>query len=162
MNTQAEPSQATNKQPNADYCFVCGRKNPHGLYMSFYDDGKQEVHSEVTLGDMYQGYPGIAHGGISTAILDETVARVAMIGDHHHLMVSVKLDVKFRQPVPLHTRLKVVGRAVKMRGRLGQAVGQIILPDGTIAVEASMTLADIPKEVLESTSFEDLGWRLDD
>ena len=113
------------KQPNSDHCFICGRKNPHGLYMTFYDNEHDEVLSEYTVPDDYQSYPGIVHGGIVAAMLDEAVGRVAMIEDHHHFMMSVKLEVKYRRPVPTETPLRIVGRIVKLRGRLGKAVGEI-------------------------------------
>ena len=51
------------KQPNSDDCFVCGRKNPVGLYMTFYHDGERKVFSEVTIPEHFQGYPGVVHGG---------------------------------------------------------------------------------------------------
>lgn len=149
------------RQPNSDLCFVCGRKNPRGLYMTFYDDGENEVYSDYTVPDEYQSYPGIVHGGIVASMLDEVVGRVAMIGDHHHFMFSVKLGVKYRHPVPTETPLKVIGRIVKLRGRLGRAVGQIIMPDGMIAAEASLTLADVPDEIVSGANLEALGWYVD-
>ncbi|MFQ5571458.1 MAG: PaaI family thioesterase [Rhodothermales bacterium] len=150
-----------NKQPNSDHCFVCGRKNPRGLYMAFYDDGRDEVRAEHTIPGDYQGYPGMVHGGVLAAVLDEAVGRVAMIRDHHHFMMSVRLEVKYRRPVPTETPLTVVGRIVRLRGRLGQAVGEIILPDGTVAVEATMTLADVPEKILAAVDMDALGWRVD-
>ena len=149
------------RQPNSDYCFVCGRKNPHGLYMTFYDNGKNEVCSEYIVAEEYQGYPGVVHGGIVASMLDEVVARVSMIDDHHHFMMSVKLEVKYRHPVPTQTPLKIVGRIVKLRGRLGKAVGEVILPDGTVAADSTMTLADVPDELLAKTNLEALGWYID-
>jgi len=149
------------QQPNSDFCFVCGRQNPRGLYMIFYDDGENVVSSHYTVPDVYQGYPGVVHGGVVAAMLDEVVGRVAMIGDHHHFMMSVKLEVKYRHPVPTETPLHIVGRAVRMRGRLGKAVGQIFVPDGTLAAEASMTLADVPAEILAGADLTALGWRID-
>lgn len=149
------------KQPNSDHCFICGRKNPHGLYMTFFDNGENEVVSQYTVSEDYQSYPGIVHGGIVAAMLDEVVGRVAMIDDHHHFMMSVKLEVKYRHPVPTNTLLKIIGRVVKLRGRLGQAVGEVVLPDGTIAAESAMTLADVPAAMLEGVNLEALGWRID-
>ena len=150
-----------NKQPNSDYCFVCGRKNPRGLYMVFYDNGQDEVYAEHVVPAAYQGYPGIVHGGVQAAMLDEVVGRVAMIEDHHHFMRSVKLEVKYRHPAPVETPLKIVGRLVQLRGRLGQAVGEIRLPDGTLATEAAMTLADLPDDLRIERNLEALGWRVD-
>ncbi len=152
---------ALNKQPNSDHCFICGRKNPHGLYMTFYDNGENEVISEYTVSEDYQSYPGIVHGGIVATMLDEVVGRVSMIGDHHHFMMSVKLEVKYRHPVPTETPLKIIGRIVKLRGRLGQAVGEVVLPDGTVAVESVMTLADVPAEMLVGVNLDALGWHID-
>ncbi|MCA9963563.1 MAG: PaaI family thioesterase [Anaerolineales bacterium] len=149
------------KQPNSDFCFVCGRKNPHGLYMTFFDNGQNEVYSDYTVPAAFQGYPGIVHGGVVAAMLDEVVARVAMIADHHHFMMSVKLEVKYRHPVPTEQPLRVVGRIERLRGRLGKAVGEIYLPDGQLAAESAMTLADVPLELLQHTNLEALGWRID-
>jgi len=120
------------KQPNSDMCFVCGRNNPAGLYLTFYDNGE-----------------------------DEVVGRVAIIGDHHHFMVSVKLQVLYRHPVPTETPLKIRGRIVRLRGRLGKAQGEVILPDGRVACEAAITLADVPAEILSVASFAELGWHVD-
>ena len=57
--------------------------------------------------------------------------------------------------------MRVVGRILRLRGRLGKADGRIILPDGTVACEASMTLADIPQELLTSVSLSLLNWKVD-
>jgi len=150
-----------NKQPNSDMCFVCGRNNPVGLYMHFYDNGQDEVFSEYAVPKRYQSYPGIVHGGISASILDEVIGRVAMIGDHHHFMVSVKLQVLYRHPVPVETPLRIRGQIVRMRGRLGKAQGEIILPDGKVACEAAITLADVPAEILSETNHSLLHWGVD-
>jgi acyl-CoA thioesterase FadM len=76
-------------------------------------------------------------------------------------MMSVKLQVLYRHPVPVETPLRVVGRILRLRGRLGKAEGQIILPDGTLACEAQMSLADVPKELLASTHPSLLNWKVD-
>ena len=155
-------SEIRNRQPNSRMCFICGRDNPVGLYMTFYDNGENEVYSDYTVADHYQGYPGVVHGGIVAAMLDEVVGRVAMIKDHHHLMMSVKLEVKYRHPVPTETPLKIMGRIVRLRGRLGKAVGELYLPNGTIAAESVMTLADVPAALLgEGLNLEALGWWVD-
>ena len=156
-----QETQVTYPQPTSEHCFICGRHNPVGLRMTFFDNGIDEVYAETTVPETYQSYPGLVHGGIVTAMLDECVGRVALIGDHHRFMVSVKLEVKFRHPVPTETPLRMVGRIVRLRGRLGQAVGELTLPDGTVAAQTSMTLADLPKPIRENANFAALGWRLD-
>ena len=149
------------QQPNSEMCFVCGRANPVGLYMKFFDNGESEVSSQYTVPGHYQSYPGIVHGGVLASMLDEVVARVSMIGDPHHFMMSVRLEVLYRQPVPVETPLRIVGRIIRLRGRLGKAEGKIYLPDNSVACEASMTLADIPGHLLDSTNQLLLNWRVD-
>ena len=104
---------------------------------------------------------GVVHGGVLSTMLDEVVARVSFIGDPHHFMMSVKLQVSFRHPVPVTTPVRVIGRIVRLRGRLGKAVGEILLPDGTVAAEAQCTLADIPKELLPATHQFLQDWQVD-
>jgi acyl-coenzyme A thioesterase PaaI-like protein len=129
--------------------------------MTFYDDGERRVVSRYTVDPLYQSYPGIVHGGVVATMLDEVVGRVAMIGDHHHFMLSVRLEVKYRHPVPIATPLEIVGEIVRLRGRLGKAMGRIFLPDGTVAAEAAMTLADVPQEMIAGANLAALGWYVD-
>lgn len=154
-------SNCTHKQPNARNCFVCGRENPVGLKMQFYDDDEDTVCSVITPDIRFEGYPGIVHGGILASILDEVVGRVAMVGDHHHFMMTVTMKVSYRNPVPVGTEVTAIGKAVRMRGRIGKAEGKIILPDGLVACEAELTLADMPKEIRSESRLEALGWQID-
>ncbi len=148
------------RQPNSAHCFVCGLHNPVGLKLVFYDNGLDEVRCEYTIPPEYNGYPGVAHGGIVAAILDEVVGRISMIGDPTHFMMTAKMEVKYRLPVPVNTPLVIVGRRVKQRGRIAQAVGEVRLPDGTVAVEADLTLVDLPDEFKVDSNLDELGWKV--
>ncbi len=150
-----------NRQPNSNHCFVCGRNNPVGLYMTFYDNGEDEVRAKQIIPAKYQGYPGIVHGGVQAAILDEIVGRVSLIEDFHRFMMSVSLEIKYRLPVPTDTPLVIVGRKERLRGKWGKASGKICLPDGRIATEAAMTLAALPEDVRMRAGVDELGWRVD-
>ena len=149
------------KQPNANMCFVCGRQNPIGLHMHFYDNDQDTVSSTFTPDERYQGYPEIVHGGILASILDEVVGRVAMIGDHHRFKMTVNLKVQYRHPVEVGTEIRAEGKVVRIRGRIGKAEGKIYLPDGTIACEAELTLADMPGEIATDSRLQSLGWKVD-
>ncbi len=148
------------RQPNSHHCFVCGLQNPAGLKLTFYDNGVDEVRCDYSIPSEYQGYPGIAHGGVVAAILDEVMGRVSMIGDHNHFMLTVKMEVKYRQPVPVETPLVIIGRTVKLRGRLAQAAGEVRLPNGAVAVEAAITLAELPEQIRNGCDLEALGWKV--
>lgn len=149
------------KQPSASMCYICGRDNPAGLGMSFYEDGAGMVKSVVTPAEHFQGYPGVLHGGVAAAILDEVVGRSVMSGDHHRFMMTVNMTVQYRHPVPIGEKLTAIGRVVKLKGRIGKAEGQIVLPDGTIACEAQLTLANMPSEIASESRLAALDWRID-
>ena len=154
-------SNCIHKQPNASGCFVCGRDNPAGLKIQFYDDAQDTVSCTFTADDRYQGYPEIVHGGILASILDEVVGRVAMIGDHHRFMMTVNLKIQYRQPVLVNTELCAIGKIIKMKGRIARAEGKIYLPDGSVGCEAELTLADMPVQVATDSRLQALGWQVD-
>jgi acyl-coenzyme A thioesterase PaaI-like protein len=149
-----------NKQPNSDYCFVCGIKSAVGLRLVFEDDGESVVQSRFEIPSALQGYPGIAHGGVVAAALDEAMGRVAMINTPDRFTMTVRMELKYRQPVPVETPVSLIGKAVKLRGRVVQARGELRLADGSLAVEAEGTLVEMPGEMLTEDRFEALGWKV--
>ncbi len=156
--TATEPKRS--KQPNSRNCFVCGVENPVGLHLAFYDVGEGEVICDVTLPDRYQGYPGVVHGGIVASMLDEVAGRAAMQGDTTRFMMTAKLNVRYRKPIPIGERLRLVGRQESRRGRLTSVRGEIWLPDGSLGAEADALLSDIPDIFEGAADIERLGWRV--
>lgn len=149
-------------QPNSLMCFCCGLQNAAGLHIRFYDDGPGGCRADVVLHDPHQGYPGIAHGGVVATMLDEVMSRSVLSGpgNERRLMFTAKMEVRYRQPVPLHQQLTLRGRVEKDRGRVAQVIGQVFLPDGTLAAESSGTLVAIPEEELRRMDTEEVGWRV--
>ncbi len=158
----ALPHQAAprSKQPNSRHCFVCGLQNPVGLRLAFYDTGPGEVTCDVTVPEQYQGYPGVVHGGVIAAMLDEVVGRAAMEGDVWRFMMTAKLDLRYRKPVPVGQPLRLVGRMEQRRGRLATARGEIRLADGSLGAEAQAVLSDIPGMPGGVSQVEALGWKV--
>jgi acyl-coenzyme A thioesterase PaaI-like protein len=148
-------------QPNSQMCFVCGVVNVVGLKLRFYSTAPNTVEAQVVLTDEYQGYPGIAHGGIIATVLDETMGRAALASDNRQrLLMTGKMEVRYRQSVPLHTPIRLRGQIVKDRGRVILAEAQAILPDGTVAVETSGTMLEIPADNLTPMDTPEVGWRI--
>jgi acyl-coenzyme A thioesterase PaaI-like protein len=122
------------RQPGSRDCFVCGRENPIGLKVQFYQRGNQ-VYTRFTPGPEHQGYPDRMHGGIASTLLDETVGRAGFI--YGFWTFTVEFQVKYRRPIPLGQQITVIGEMTRDRGRAIEAKGQIILADGSVAMEAS-------------------------
>jgi acyl-coenzyme A thioesterase PaaI-like protein len=129
--------QVTGKQHNSRMCFICGLKNRSGLQASFYEtDGKCLV-ATFTPTSEHQSYPGRLHGGIASAILDETIGRAVMIGSATEVWgITVELHLEFKKPIPLEVELRVVGRITEENSRFFAGTGEILLPGGEVAVTA--------------------------
>ena len=141
-------------------CFVCGRENPIGLHMHFFAGNDGCVYADYVPRDEEQGYPGVMHGGILTAMLDELIGRTAIASDLW--CMTAKLEVRFKKPVPIGAPLKLKGEISKKNGRLLEGRGEIRLADGSIAVEAHGTYLRIPDAQLEQYKSALEWWRVDE
>lgn len=148
------------RQPTSLQCFGCGRNNPFGLKLEWYNnyDDKQ-VEADFTLDDNYCSYPGTVHGGIVATILDETSGRAVLLNnDFTRLMVTLKMEVVYKHNTPTHTPLKAVGRIIKDSGSRALVEGEILLPDGTVSAKCTSILYKIPQAVKEKWGAEEEEW----
>lgn len=147
------------KQPNSRMCMVCGLENQSGLQASFFELESNRVISVFRPTDRLQGYPGRLHGGIATTVLDETVGRAIMINYGSDIWgVTLRLEAKFRCPVPLDQPIRTVGQIEKEGRRQFTGIGQIILADGTVAVEATGKYLKLPIHEITDFDFEHEQW----
>ena len=127
--------------------------------MDFYTIEPGRCHAEVVIPVHYEGYPGVVHGGIVAAILDETGGR-ALMTDPNRFMVTAQLNVRYRKPVPSETLLEVIGMAIERKGRVSKAHSEIKNQAGEVLAEAELVLVDIPESQLAEMDPEELGWRV--
>ena len=146
-------------QPNSQHCFVCGVSNPFGLKLRFYETSPREVTAECTLTDEYQGYPGVVHGGVVAAMLDELAGRSLRGGDTPRFMYTARLEIRYRKNVPIGQPLRLVGTALSAKQRTATAKSAIYALDGSLLAEANVLLVNIPSEVVQSVNLAALGWR---
>ena len=151
------------KQHSSKMCFVCGEKNDFGLHAQFYETEANELVAIINPSEQHQGYPGRMHGGIATTILDETIARSICNGKDEQLWgVTLELKTRFRKPVPLDMELKVVGRVTSERSRSFEGTGEIILPNGEIAVSAEGKYIKLTIDKIANDQFLNEEWFLAD
>jgi uncharacterized protein (TIGR00369 family) len=141
-------------------CFICGLENAFGLRLHFYDNGDDQVWTEFAIQPNHQGFPGVAHGGIVAAILDEAAGRVMMTRDGRRMGLTAKMEVRYRKPVPLETRLRAVGRRTRDRGRLVSAHAEIVDPAGEVLAEAEVVCAEVDLDRMVMDDADRLGWRV--
>jgi acyl-coenzyme A thioesterase PaaI-like protein len=152
------------KQPNSRMCFVCGLRNPAGLRLAFFEDHEsapKQVRAEILIADQYQGYPGVAHGGILAAILDELAGRAVLIdGGPDDLMMTLKMELRYRLPTPTETPLTGVGWVTQHTGNRARAHGELRLPDGRVSAEADLVIVSPPGDVDELWESERPFWKV--
>ena len=143
-------------------CFVCGLQNPVGLKMAFYNDPETgRVQADLIVPDEYQGYPGVVHGGIVAAVLDEVSGRAVMMGgSDENLMATLRLTVRYRRPTPTETPLTAVGWVEHMSGIGARVAGEIRLPDGTVTADCESILTTVPEEFRTRWEPEEPYWRV--
>jgi len=149
------------KQPNSNHCFVCGRDNKFGLHLEFYENAPGEVVVEYTVPEQYQGYPGVVHGGVVAAMLDEVTGRSQMGGDPPRFMFTARLNVRYHKNVPVGQPLRIIGRAGASKERTATATGQIFGPDGDLLAEAEALLINVPEGLVDQVDLAALGWKVD-
>jgi uncharacterized protein (TIGR00369 family) len=109
----------------------------------------------------HQGYPGRLHGGMASTLLDETMGRAINTLEPDAWGVTVKLSVKFRKPVPLDRDVRAIARITKVGSRLFEGAGEIVLDDGSVAVEATGTYMKLPIDRISEGDFG-LEWFADE
>jgi acyl-coenzyme A thioesterase PaaI-like protein len=123
-------------------CVVCAASNPRGLSLRFdaSADGRG-VEAIFECHGVFQGYIGLVHGGIVSAVLDGAMAHCLFhLGRVAH---TGSLAVRFRHPV-------VVDRQARVRARLERSLGRMHMlsaeleQDGQVKVTASGRFVESP------------------
>ena len=144
-------------------CMVCGTNNPFTLDAQFVEHPEDgEIVCYFTPQETHQSYPDRTHGGISAAVLDEVIGRAVQMEHPDIWGVTISLNLKYRRPVPYGQRLECHGRFTKLTRRTFEGEGEILTPDGKVAVQASGVYAICPPDAMTGDStFEDM-WFEDD
>ncbi len=152
--------KVTAKQPNSSECFVCGLDNNKGLKAFFYETDTNEVVAVFTPHRLHQSYPGRVHGGIAACILDETMGRAVQIGQPDVWGVTGELSLAYKKPLPYEVELKCVGRITRELRLLFEAEGEILLPNGEVAVTAKGRYVKLPVEQIADGFGESDDWKV--
>jgi uncharacterized protein (TIGR00369 family) len=149
------------KQYNSKNCFVCGLRNSSGLRASFYETEAGELIATFVPGNEHQSYPGRLHGGLASAILDETIGRAVMVGSGKEVWgLTLELNLTYRKPIPLGVELKVVARITEQNSRFFEGTGEIVLPGGETAVSARGKYLKAPWEKIADFDPIENEWKV--
>ena len=99
----------------AHRCFACGDLNVRGLRMPLHME-PDRAWSELTIDPAFQGWEGIAHGGILATLLDEAMAWAT--ASREMFGFTARMSIDYRKPVPVGMPIRVEGWIVDARRRL--------------------------------------------
>ena len=122
-------------------CWGCG-DNAHGIHLPLpTNEGTTTYEATFRFDQRHQGGPGIVHGGLVAAALDEACSLLATW--HSFPTVTARISVRFRRPVPINADLRARARVTSDRGRHIEIRSELVRADELLA-EADGSFLHVP------------------
>jgi acyl-coenzyme A thioesterase PaaI-like protein len=122
-------------------CFVCGKDNPDGLHLEFEPEGVSGVRTTCVIPERFQGFAGIAHGGILATILDECMVNAIWL--RGNTAVTARLVVRLRHPVGVGARVTFRAEVVRESSSRFEVTSHATLDDGTVIADGKALLIKV-------------------
>jgi uncharacterized protein (TIGR00369 family) len=129
-------------------CFGCGPHNERGLQLTFTHVSPSGVATRYVAPEHICGAPGVVHGGVQAALLDEAIGFA--VHAHHEStgaleqdeaawqkVVTVEFDLRYRRPVPTGVEIGLRAEVVRVSGRDYLAVAEITGDDDEVLTSAT-------------------------
>ncbi len=135
-------------QPN---CFGCGPRNQAGVHLRCHltEDG---VGGRFSLAQTHEGGPGLAHGGVVAAVLDDLFG--FLLYRTGSPMVTARLEVDYRRPIALDVEYAATARVVSHQGRKVWCEGSLSYEGGTVLAQARGLFLQVSFEHFQRASAE--------
>ncbi len=141
--------QQDQRLPKHTNCFVCDGDTAYGMGIDWYGTpDHQKIYGTVSLPERYEGPPGHAHGGASAALIDDAMGSAAWYAGHQ--VMTAKMSVSYRRPIPLNTPITVTARVTEVHGRKVFVRGEICAADGTLLVNGEGLFLQIPANLADA------------
>ena len=89
-------------------CIACSLTNRNGLHLKFDVADDKSVKADFQYNKVFEGYPGILHGGIISSILDSAMCNCMFA--RGKVAVTAEMAIKFRYPVKTWKKATVSAR----------------------------------------------------
>jgi hypothetical protein len=74
--------------------------------------------------------------------------------------VTIEFTSRYKKPVPLNEELRIIGRITKDANRVFEGTGEILLKDGSVAVEGYGKYIKLPLNKIADFNHEEQEWRV--
>ena len=150
-------------QNNSKNCVICGIDNPFSLKAPFYilEDGS--VASVFEFKKEHQSYPDRTHGGMVSALLDELMGRVLWVTEPETFGVTTTLNITYRKPTPLETKVKARAYITFNSTRGFVAKGEVFDMENNLLVQGEAKYFKLPFEKVfskDSTQHEEMCYQM--
>lgn len=122
-------------------CLMCGEDNPWSLRLDFEANAEGEVSAVFQAHEKLQGYAGILHGGVISALLDAAMTHCLFNQGIQGL--TAELRVRFLKPVPWETPIELKAKLDEARPPLYQVKAEL-RQKGVIVAKAQAKFLDRP------------------
>ena len=122
-------------------CWGCG-DNAHGISLPLpVAEGADSYDARLRFDERHQGGPGIVHGGLVSAALDEACGLLATW--FRFPTVTARIFVRYRRPVPINRDLRIAARVTEERGRRIRVAGEL-RDEADVLAQARMAFLHVP------------------
>jgi acyl-coenzyme A thioesterase PaaI-like protein len=126
--------------------FIHGLRNPTGLHLQYHLEGDRVV-TIWTPTDDHAGFPGLVHGGLIAAVLDDVMGRCSVL--QRRWVVTGRMETRYREGAPIGAPLRVEGWSTRFTRRVMQAEASMTLETGAVVAQASGTYLPVPRPMLD-------------
>ncbi|MFP4106164.1 MAG: PaaI family thioesterase [Phycisphaerae bacterium] len=124
-------------------CVICGPPSRNGLGVCFHTLGDGSVSAEFDCDFEYEGYDGMLHGGVISALSDAAMANCLFA--RGIAAVTAELNVRFRHPIRLGKPLTVTGTIIR-DGRPVFVLQAELVQDGQLKAKATGKFMELPED----------------
>jgi acyl-coenzyme A thioesterase PaaI-like protein len=125
--------------------FIHGLRNPTGLRLQYHLESDHVVTSWTPTDD-HAGFPGLVHGGLIAAVLDDVMGRCSVL--QRRWVVTGRMETRYREGAAIGARLRVEGWSTRFTRRVMQAEALMTLETGAVIAQASGTYLPVPRQML--------------
>ena len=129
------------------HSFISGKRDSRAIRARYFEKKTaKRFAGRAWFGPESEGPPGHAHGGSQAALLDEGMGATAWLSGHS--VLAAKIEINFRQPLPLGTTVSIWCEITKIEGRKVFTSGRLRGDDGRIYAEGTGLFVVIDAEAL--------------
>lgn len=139
--TDRNKSKVAAKYRMMSYGFVSGTMNKEGVGVRFFALESGECAAPFKLTRFHEGHKMLAHGGVTAAILDETMGYANHVfeyfnRDSYCYVFTGTATYEYLVPVPVGKDMLALAKVEEEEGRVRHITGEIIDEDGLIYVRS--------------------------